>query len=299
MVFNTSFDPLYFREVAHDPKPTSFKFFLYFTFLQGFIVSLIALVIVWTHYDNTLSMIERVAPHFDISLDKKTLELKDIPQPIHFDLTGFPVIVDTSEQTKLTGSSLGLLLSKNAAFVKYDESKPAQPLPYFLFPKFHLSADQLVNYLKTDKEGFLLKLFALSVLVIFPSFWFSLFPLIPFLALPLWIIFKILQSPLSFVQTGRLITFSIGLPTIVTSSLLFLDWSLVAESLWLYPLWLLIVLVVTSLTLRPYQRQQDQLMVLGLEKQTLANRVMAGGELPSSSQRSEFFSKPQDPNASQ
>lgn len=276
-LFNAAFDPLYFREIAYNQKPSSFKFFFWMTFLQGLLVSAVAAAIIWTHYDNTLMMIQRVAPEFQVSLDKRHLILKNIEQPIHLELAGITLDIDSNtngvpKSISSLHNNLGAFFTQNAVFIKYDAAQPSQPIPYSFLPAFRISSQELIAKLTEKKENFILSFFLMSSLLILPSFWFTIFPLIPFVALPLWIILKIFQSPLGFLQVGRIMTFAFALPAFIWSVLLFLDFNLFMESWWVYPVWLLTVLVVASLTLRPYQRQQEETLVLGLEKQVRQSR---------------------------
>ncbi len=289
-IFNAAFDPLFFREVAYNQRPSSFKFFFWMTFLQGLLVSAIAAAIIWTHYDSTLMMMQRLAPEFNIALDKRSLTLTNIEQPIHFDLAGISLNIDANANgAPKIQNTLGAAFTHNAVFVKFDANQPSQPIPYSFLPAFRISSQELIAKLTTKKENFILSFFLISSLLILPSFWFTVFPLIPFVALPLWIVLKIFQSPLGFLQTGRIMTFAFALPAFVWSALLFLDFHLFMESWWVYPVWLLTVLVVASLTLRQYQRQQEETLVVGMEKRVRESR----SALPS--QPRENLS---DPNAS-
>ncbi len=214
----SSINPLFFRGAVRRSAFSAFGYFVFFTFLHGLALSLAGALWLSHNFGPSLDQIQMRLPNFMVNLTGGELSTT-LPQPFGFGDRDFILIVDTTDRTKdLNHYKSAVLIEKTKAVFKKDAVETRE-YSYLPIPDFSLTARDAIQWLKAHQTNIVWGLFSLFALFLFPLFWTCAAPAILILAIPFFILAKIILSSLRFGQVLTILFLPATLPTLVGTPL--------------------------------------------------------------------------------
>ncbi len=213
-IIESAVNPLFFRKAVQRSAARAFGYYLFFTTIYTLAVCGVGTWWLSRHWDPTLDQIQTVLPAFEVRMDQGQFSTT-LPQRTMLGDEEFTLIIDTSGQkTDLSPYTSAILISQDKAIMK-KSSFETREYNFAAIPDFRLTTADAIEWLRRKETPILWTVFATTGLVVVPTIWMFLIPVILILMLLMMIPTKILRSNLSYAQVLSIGFYAVTFPTLL------------------------------------------------------------------------------------